>query len=308
MSKHDFKFIPQYKGKDLKKVSDKHRKDSYFSGIKYDGHYVQIHKFGDQVMFFTSGGKPFMLDDVEAELVKLNPNMDFIIETEHIGLTDGKLGSRGQCTTTTWFTNFEKLINCNAGKKQFKAFDLMYIGYNKPNGQGYVRYDCMLPEDNDNFELRSYYFEHYNIKLGDNISLVEFKEISFVEANKLADKLCVDGWEGLFGFHSSHTWHETNTSRSNLAIKFKAAPTVDLLCIDVKYSDINPEDIASLICINSKKQIVAAGHLKHELKGKEPDFFIGRIIEVKYESMGVNTYQQPRFSQFRDDKTKEEID
>lgn len=295
---YDFKFIPQYKGKDLKKVSEKHRKDSYFAGIKYDGHYVQIHKFGNEVMFFTSGGKPFKLDDIEEQLIGLNPNMNFIIETEHIGLTEGKLGSRGKCTTTTWFTNFEKLIKGNAGKKHFKAFDILYFS------DGYSKYDCY--NSNYGFKLRSNYTDLLN--LGSNISLVQFDELSFDEANNFADRLCEQGWEGLFAFNEEHTWEETNTSRSNLAIKFKASPTVDLLCVDVKYSDINPEDIASLICENSKGQVVAAGHLRHELKRKEPSFFIGRVIEVKYESMGVNTYQQPRFNSFRDDKTIKEID
>jgi len=304
MYKHDFKFIPQYKGKDLNKVNVKHRKDEYFTGIKYDGNYVQIHKFGDQVMFFTSGGKPFMLDDVEAELVKLNPNMNFIIETEHIGLTDGKLGSRGQCTTTTWFTNFEKLINCNAGDKHFKAFDLLYLS--ETTLCDTVIYDCIM--DENNFEDRYRCFEELNISLGDNISLVQFDKMSIEESSRFTDALCKQGWEGTFNFHETHTWHETNTSRSNLAIKQKKAPTVDLLCIDVKYSEINPEDIGSIICKDKSGRIVAAGHLKHVLKRKEPSFFIGRVVEVKYESMGVNTYQQPRFVDFRDDKTKEEID
>ena len=297
MGKHEFKFIPQYKGKDLNKVSNKYRKDKYFAGVKYDGNYVQIHKFGDEVMLFTSGGKPFKLEDIEDELAILNPGIDFIIETEFIGLTNGKLGSRGQCTTTTWRTNYTKDIISKAGSTKFKCFDILYLS---------DVYDCF--NDSDNFEERLHHFEHYNIELGTNTSLVDFEEISFDEANNLADKLCSDGYEGLFCFHSSHVWNETNTSRSNLAIKIKASPTVDLLCIDVKYSDINPDDIASLICQNSKGQIVAAGHLKHELKRKEPKSFIGRIIEVKYESMGVNTYQQPRFSDFRDDKTVKEID
>ena len=157
MYKHNFEFIPQYKGKDLNKVNDKHRKNEYYTGIKYDGNYVQIHKFGDQVMFFTSGGKPFMLDDVEKQLVEANPHINFIIETEHIGLTNGKLGSRGQCTTTTWFTNFEKLINCNAGDKHFKCFDLLHIAYNKPEDKGYIPYDCKM--DKEGFELRLSYFE-----------------------------------------------------------------------------------------------------------------------------------------------------
>ena len=303
MSKHNFKFIPQYKGKDLKKVPDKYIKDSYFSGIKYDGNYVQIHKFGNQVMFFTSGGKPFKLDDIEKQLVETNLNINFIIETEHIGLTDGRLGSRRQCMTTTWFTNFEKLISCNAGNKQFKCFDILYLDTNQLPGM--AEYNCL--EDNSNFKERLCYFKDYNINLGTNISLVDFVELPLDEIVETANMAYADGWEGLFGFHSSHTWLETNTSRSNLAIKFKAAPTVDLLCVDVKYSEINPEDIASLICQDKSGKVVAAGALKHELKRKEPSYFIGKVIEVAYESIGVNTYQQPRFKGFRGDKTEKDI-
>lgn len=301
MSKHVFEFIPQYKGKDITKVNDKHLMSEYLVGTKYDGHYVQIHKFGNEVVFFTSGGKSFKLDDIEDELVYLNPAMNFIIETEHIGLTDGKAGSRGQCTTTTWFTNFAKGISSFAKGKQFKVFDLLYLEYNK---QDFALYDCLV--DEDTFVERGVHSSL--LKLGSCISKIDFVVMPLFEIDSRLDIALSDGWEGLFAFNADHKYKKTNTARSNLALKFKFLPTADLLCIDVKYSDINPEDIASLICQDSKGRVVAVGHLKHYLKRRDPSSFIGRVIEFKYESMGVNTYLQPRFSTFRNDKTKEEID
>jgi len=171
-----FNFIPQYKGKDLNDVVTKAKKDKYFSGIKYDGNYVQIHKVGSEVMLFTSGGKPFKLLDIEADLVRLNPNVDFILEAEYIGLTDGKLGSRGKCTTTTWRTNYAKGLLGNAGKTHFKVFDIL------------------IPSMS--FSQRLEQIE--NIKLGNNLSLVQFDEMPLKEAINFSSHLCEQGWEGNF--------------------------------------------------------------------------------------------------------------
>jgi len=287
-----FKFIPQYKGKDLNKVVSSAMKSTYYSGIKFDGNYIQIHKFGNEVMLFTSGGKPFRLKDLEEEIVFLNISYDFIIETEYIGITSGKLGSRGQCTTTTWRTNYSKGFDNYAKGAHFKVFDLLYL-----SDSATVYHDCVKYQKD--FKGRLELLE--SLAFNTNLSLVQFDEMPLEEAKKFSERLCEQGYEGTFNFHSSHIYRDKG--RSNLGIKIKDLPTADLLCIGVKYSDINPEDIGSIICTDKSGRQVAVAGLRHELKGKEPSYFISRVIEVYYESMGVNTYVQPRFKCFRDDKT-----
>lgn len=294
---HNFEFIKQYKGKDLNKVTQSQIQDEYYCGTKYDGNYVQIHKFGDQVMFFSSGGKPFCLDDIEAELVENNKGIDFIIEVEYTGLTDGKLGSRGECTTTTWRTNFSKLINCNAGNAKFKAFDILYLS--ETTLCDTILYDCIINENN--FEDRYICFEEFNIELGKNIDLIKFHKLTLEEAKDRAKWLCDNGWEGLFLFHEKHIIKDKG--RSNLAIKLKMRPTADLKCINVtegegKYLGM----IGSLVLVDSQGRIVKVGAgLSDDDRDKEPEEFVGKVIEIEYEQI-LDTYIQPTYKCIRENK------
>jgi len=285
-------FIKQYKGTDLEKITkSNHKEDEYLVGTKYDGNYIQIHKFGNIVRFFTSGGKEFRLLDIGAELVRLNPNTDFIIETEFIGNTNGKLGSRGRCSTGTWRANFTKSIPSNAFSTKFKCFDILYLSKNLT--------EIYSREPEDNFDIR---YKDYlpQLDLGTNVDLVDFQYITLEDAKRLSQDLCSKGWEGVFAFHPTHI--HKDKGRSQLAIKIKEKPTADLLCYDVKYSDINPKDIGSLLLRDIEGREVAAGGLEHHLKAKDPSYFIGKFIEINYESMGVNTYVQPSFKRIREDK------
>lgn len=292
--------IKQYKGTDLDKISKKNLKeDGYFAGVKYDGNYVQIYKVGDSVRFFTSGGKEFKLLDVEKELVELNPNIDFYIETEYIGVTDGKLGSRGNCTTTTWRTNFTKLIPCNANTSRFKCFDILYLRVDDK-----VLYHC--DTDNDNFEERYAHFSEHDIKLGSNIDLVEFKVRTLDEAKAEAKDLCSQGWEGLFAFHTTHTYEEKG--RSSLAIKIKAKQRADLFCINIEPGEGKYEGmIGSLVLIDSKDRIVRVGSGLSDIdRSKSISYFLNSVIEIGYEQI-LDTYIQPTFIRVREDKSKSEI-
>jgi len=280
-------FIKQYKGKDIDKVPYKYLEDRYYAGIKYDGNYVQIVKEGNAVTFYTSSGKPFKLDDIEAELVELNPNIDFILESEYIADTRGVLGDRGQCTTTRYRTNTSKGITNVAGANKFKVFDILYISIGDTNF-----YNCEL--DEDNFEERYTHFTEHNIELGSNLELVEFRSITLEEAKKEAEFYCALGGEGYFLFHSTHTWKDKG--RSNLAIKLKMKPKVQLECIGTvegegKYVGM----VGSLTLKDYEGRIVNVGSGLSDIdRNKEASYYIGKNILIEYEQI-LDTYIQPRF-------------
>ncbi len=73
-------FIKQCKGidADKAKIDDS---ELFYCSIKYDGVYVQIHKTGDTVDFFTSSGKKFYCSNGD-DFKKLD--FDFKIECEYI--------------------------------------------------------------------------------------------------------------------------------------------------------------------------------------------------------------------------------
>jgi ATP-dependent DNA ligase len=288
--------IKQYKGKDLADipVSQINEESMYYGGLKYDGNYIQICKRGNLVDFYTSGGKCFQLQDLENELIKLNPSIDFVLECEYIADTDGKLGSRGKCTTTTFRTNTAKGIVNKLGSKHFKCFDVLYlqignVTYLRPNSD--TKYE-------DRLLLRN------RIKLPDRITKVAFKHQSFKEHFDEAQKLCVDGWEGLFLFKPEHKWR--SIGRSNQAIKLKQKPTADAVCTKVNYSEINPADIGSMVVVDEKGRQCNVGGFTHDMKQWKPEQFIGRKVEFTYESMGPNTYLQPRFKCFRSEDGEEQ--
>lgn len=284
--------IAQCKGKDIDNVpASRLIKDGWLATVKYDGNYVQIVKSGTDVTVWTSGGKPYKCEDLDEFF--LNSVEDFIIECEYIGNTDGKLGSRGQCTTTTYRVNTEKGIP-NPTSGRYKAFDI--LSYNGktltgtyPNRMAFLR----------NLELPS------NIEVVCVYGLDE--PFTIEQAKTLASCFIKDGWEGMYIKHISHT--QEAGKRVNTAIKIKGRRTADLLCTGVedgtgKYLGL----IGSLELQDKSGRVVNVGSgLNDYQRALSPNEFIGKVIEIEYEQI-LDTYIQPTFIRVREDKTSEEID
>ena len=287
--------IPQSKGKDLGKVPVSKLDDLYYSSIKYDGHYVQIHKKNNQIKFFTSGGKEFYIDHIAEELINNNPNIDFIIENEYIADTDGKLGSRGKAAKlTTYRTDFIKGINSitTPGKDIFKAFDIISLDIPSIN--------IKITPETCNFRNRLCCFKYLN--LGTHIEKVRFVgPINLVDCKNLASVEVKIGFEGLFLKSTNHIYYPGK--RVNNAIKLKIRPTADLLCISItrgegKYDSM----IGSLGLQDSEGRLVFVGSgLSDYDRGREAMYFIGSVIEISYEQI-LDTYIQPIYVGIRLDK------
>ena len=287
--------IAQCKGKDLTKVpKSKLLQDGWYPSVKYDGNYVQIEKRGSIVKFWTSGAKQFYIEHIADYLIEYNRGVDFTIECEYIANTEGKLGDRGKCTTTTFRTNFEKGLGNKIvlGDVNFKVWDCIY--YEESIGQRMTTFSAP-------YKLRRNFLNL--LDLGDYITKVSQTDKAYSLNNINVSTFTDEGWEGLFLIHENHIYRPGK--RVNDAIKLKHRPTADLLCIDVEYSKINPEDIGSVVLQDSQGRVCAAGGLAHNLKKKEPSYFVGKVIEIEYEQI-LDTYIQPAFKCIREDKPKGE--
>lgn len=290
--------IAQCKGKDLKKVPKSKLKEGlYLVGIKYDGHYTQIHKVGDEVIFYTSGGERFHIDHVARDILDRNKGVDFIIEQEYICNTKGMRGDRGKAAKlTTYRTKWLKGHPDSSlpGDDKFKLFDVLYL----------KRGNEVLIDIGTPFNLRESYLS--SMSLGPSFESVPHVLLTLEDAEELSIKMSKDGYEGMFCKHPTHVY--SPGKRVNDAIKLKPRPTADLLCVDIEWGDGKYSGmIGSLVLRDKSYRFVKVGSgLSDDDRLKEPDHYIGRVIEIGYEQI-MDTYQQPTYVGLRE-KTKEEID
>ncbi len=276
--------IAQCKGKDLIKVpKSKLLEFGWISSIKYDGHYVQIHKIGDTVEFWTSGSKQFYIEYIAEELIELNKGLDFILETEYIADTYGKLGDRTKAAKlTTYRTNFYKDLPSGAkpGMDKFMVFDTIITS---------MAFDRRIKELKE-------------INLGTYCNLASFIQVDTLDAAKdLAKIYCNSGYEGVFIKHKDHMYQPGK--RLNTGIKIKSRLTADLFCIQtVKGEGKYSEMIGALLLKDDEGRIVSVGSgLTDEERQLPESHFVGHIIEIHYEQI-LDTYIQPTFVRRRLDK------
>ena len=274
--------IKQCKGKMLEDIVPSRLIDDngYYLSTKYDGHYCQIHKIGNKVNVYTSGGKLIKLNDLEEFLVTHNED-SFILEAEFIGTSDGKKGDRTKCgLLTTWRTNTAKGLPCNMLDNKFMVFDIIVEDMPFQDRLKLLN-EISLP----NNLTKIFYQSHYSIR----------------GAKEAAESIVKDGWEGIYLKHKNHLYRPGK--RVNDAIKIKLRPSADLLCIGVnpgegKYDGL----VGSLVLQDSKGRVVSVGSgLDDYLRYLPANDFIGKIIEIEYEQI-LDTYIQPVYIRMRHDK------
>ncbi|MDX9738861.1 MAG: hypothetical protein RBT33_00895 [Candidatus Dojkabacteria bacterium] len=279
--------IEQCKATDISKLSTKQlialtkSNPNVMVSTKYDGHYIQIHKRGRNISFFTSGNKEFRLPALERLICSGLKHLDeeFILEAEYIGASKGKLGDRRFAgNTTTWRTEFSKGIHSeiNVAKETFVVFDIINAS---AYGNSYPNFEDRLRVLNK-LELTG---------------LVKAKHtlMSFSDAAKVAKELVAQGWEGAIAKYPSHMYKPGSRVKTALKIKFR--PTADLVCIgclsgEGKYSNM----IGSLVLkdpITLETVNVGSG-LTDELRAKGVEYFIGKVVEISYDTKH-ESYIQP---------------
>ena len=221
------KFAKQYKGKDYDKVPKSKKIDtSWFVGRKYDGQYVQIHKDGDEVRLFSSSGLMFRVKEIEDELRDVP--FDFIVEAEYNNNSDGTmLNDRRFSSVTTAICKYKK-----SGEALCRPYCIVHIfdilAIRGPRSlvdlRDYIFLDRRIYLDKIGSYLKRYKAKHVEV-----VDFVGPKTIH--EAKNIASGYIIEGGEGAFAFHRTHTIKEQG--RSNLAIKLKAVHTDEFTCVGV---------------------------------------------------------------------------
>jgi len=285
--------VKQCKGKDLTKLPAKIDKDSkeYYWSIKYDGHYVQVYVGPmKEVRFYTSSGKEFYVPELAEHFKQLPPLC--IYECEFVGHSEGKLGDRTAAgILTTWRTDFKKNIVSTYNGEKIYIFD--YIDLHIPSAIFEKRLNLLK-------DLKKYNNE--------SIKVVDYKGlISIKEALVISSQVCTKGYEGIMLKHKEHV-HKF-ASRVNTAIKIKQRKTADLVCIATLEGEGKYEgQIGSLVLKDSRENIVKVGSgLTDFDRQRDPNYYIGKIVEISYDSF-KDTYLQPVFISIREDKLIKDID
>jgi len=281
--------IAQCKGKDLDKVPASKLLGSFMASVKYDGHYVQIHKIGNIVRFFTSGGKEFYHAPAANELLKYNFELNYVLEAEYIADTNCKLGNRGKASKlTTLRTNFEKGLpndNTSLGEDSFMVFDIII--------------------ENKTFQERlSAIKENLMFLLNGIIRPVDYiGPMSLNDCEAWAKIVRSDGYEGLYLKSPKHLYKPGK--RVNDAIKLKLRPTADLMCIGTMVGEGKYQGmIGSVVLQDSEGRVVRVGAgLSDEDRARHQSHYLNKIVEFEYEQI-LDTYIQPTFIAVRSDKTE----
>jgi len=140
-------------------------------------------------------------------------------------------------------------------------------------------------------------------KWSDMLTKVSTRQLTGKQAKIFAKQLVNEGWEGCMCVDGNSKYQIGK--RVNYSVKLKYRKTADLLCIDTIPGDGKyVGEIGSLVLQDSEGRIVAVGSGLDDIdRVKNPNHFIGKIIEIEYEQI-MDTYIQPVFNCVRYDKVK----
>lgn len=278
-------FIKQCKGTDSDSIRDLKslwlNYSPWYSSIKYDGQYVQIHIYGDAVDFFTSAGKLYKNQLLAKEILKALPKgtTNIILEGEYLGYGNGKLGGRKDAAAVTTLRTLTNKGEVSSAAHKIRVFDL--IDFNL--------------EFKDRLKiLKSFNFQNDLVKL---VDYTEYLDLSLDDAKKLSSNLIAEGYEGLFCKSSKHL--QLEGKRVKTALKFKTkyikeARVIDIMVGSGKYTNM----IGSLICKDDLGLTFSVGSgLTDSIRSLSKDEVIGRTCQFKYESK-TKTYVMPSFIKF----------
>lgn len=278
-------FIKQCKGTDSDSIRDLEdlwlNYSPWYSSIKYDGQYVQIHVYENSVDFFTSAGKLYKNQLLANEILKALPEgfTNIILEGEYLGCGNGKLGGRKDAAAVTTLRTLTNKGEVPSAAHKVRIFDLV---------------DFNL-EFKDRLKiLKSFNFQSDLIKL---VDYTEYLSLSLDDAKKLAMSLITKDFEGLFCKSSKHLYLEGK--RVKTALKFKAkhikeARVIDIMLGSGKYSNM----IGSLICKDDLGLSFSVGSgLTDSIRSLTKDEVVGKTCQFKYESK-TKTYVMPSFIKF----------
>jgi ATP-dependent DNA ligase len=265
--------------------------------IKYDGRHTTIVKRPNgQVDYYSSSGKRFeLLDD---QCFEDAPVGVYFAEMMGEG-REGKLGDRAYSgIQTTMFTNTRKGL-FNKHKPVWRIFDYVTMA-------DYAVGRCELPY----VERYAYLLEH----IPSNFLAYNMEALTIEHEQMFLDKVVKEGYEGIVSTDYEHEW-VASKSRKWTNIKWKKRPTADLLCVGYEHGEGKYEGMIGSLILEDKNglRVGVGSGMSDTDRLRNPDYFIGKVLEVEYEQI-MDTYVQATFGSntvgvtIREDKTKEDID
>jgi ATP-dependent DNA ligase len=271
-------FRKQYKGKDLSKVPEsKLLRNDWYVGPKYDGQYVQIHKNGDVIRFFTSGGKEYLIEELVEDLIQVDG--DFIIEAEFNdkGSTGLVLNDRTKSSTSSYVSRYSKGYISSAPNCMIKIFDVLSINSIDMSNMNW---------DDRHTQLQVLFAETFMKR----VKIVNFNPVTLSQAIIYGKALMANGGEGAFAFHKSHTIEDKG--RSNLAIKIKADNKVRMTCVGAQESDTVKGEWGAFLMEDEHGHIQPFGGLKQSMREMYPYIPETQTYWVRYEQKTNGRYIQ----------------
>lgn len=259
---------------------------------KYDGFSFTCIVDGATPKFYTSGGHLFYIEE------SIFDNMEdgvYLGEMMGVGVV-GKFGDRTKCgIQTTMRTNTAKGIK-NWSKANFRIFE--YLTYSEfMAGKAKLSYeDRWLIMFNTNLDLE---FDISDVTAEGKYCHTQ------EELNEFYYNTLDRGYEGVIIRQPDHLWHNDG-KRTDGLVKRKNRQTVDLYCFSWKEGNgKNQGKIGSLGLKDKKGREVWVAPRTDADKERDPDYYIGEIIEVAYEQiLKDGTYVQPVFNAVRFDKAE----
>lgn len=270
-----------------------------YGQLKYDGVRIIVMKtLDEQILFYTRNGLQIHLPML-AQLFEEIPT-GLIFDTE-VTIKEGKMVDRtkvsGMINSARQKGKIQETLLC------FNVFDMMTI-------EEFQKQQCLLPYSK-RLEHLAYTYEYL---LPDTVKeamkLAETRVLKSVsEASEWLSNAWSNGDEGLILKPLDHLY---TFKRSKDWIKFKATKSADLKCIKVEEGDNKYTGmIGALVCegiIEHVRVKVRIGSgLTDNDRGMKPSYYIGKTIEIKYNSIvsnknGTTSLQAPRFVMVRYDK------
>lgn len=273
------KFVYQCKGSDASYINELQKywssQPKWYWSIKYDGQYVQIHVGANEVILYTSSGKPYKNKAIEDELLQIIPEQlrPIIFEGEYLGEGFGALGGRKEAAVVTTLRAAYSKGEVLSFDHRIQIFDII--------------------DNTIDFEHRLELLQ--SLRKGKLISFVDYREVSSLDDVKfVANRLINDGMEGLIAKSSSH--FQIVGKRVKTALKFKKKYFVEAEVVGItegtgKYESL----IGALVCKDSDGlEFTVGSGLTDDLRKLNKSFFVGKTVKVKYESKG-KTYVMPVF-------------
>ncbi len=273
-------FIKLFEAQKAIEIPIKDVKVPVLGQIKYNGIRCIAHVTNDEVVFRTYNGKVFKYDGLKDIIIKGNK---YGLDTSYI--LDGEL-----CIGDSKGTNHTQ-VKVNSSIRTGKSIVGLPYTFNV--------FESMLIEEFDNQVCNHAYYERFehvkSVVNRINNPMVKLAETFFFPTHKqIEDKfneLLELGYEGMILKHSDHKYKFKKTKDW---IKLKDVKTCDIKCIGVTDGEDKYEGmIGALVCkgiVEGYEVVVnVASGLSDGDRARKPEYFIGETIEIKYNSVILNT-------------------